>query len=84
MDFATAVGLAKIGTRLDVELLGERIGAVVAQDPQRDPKGERVMAQHGEQIVNPSMRAKIATGCIIRHKIYSCRSAQQIARHNLT
>jgi len=36
------IELAKLGTRLDVEMLGERIGAVVAQDPQWDPKGERV------------------------------------------
>jgi len=36
------IELAKLGTRFDVEMLGERIGAVVAQDPQWDPKGERV------------------------------------------
>ena len=38
------IELARIGTRLDVEMLGERIGAVVAQDPQWDPKGERIKA----------------------------------------
>jgi glycine cleavage system aminomethyltransferase T/glycine/D-amino acid oxidase-like deaminating enzyme len=38
------IELAVIGTALDVELLGERIGAVVAHDPQWDPKGERVKA----------------------------------------
>jgi 4-methylaminobutanoate oxidase (formaldehyde-forming) len=38
------IALAKIGTRLDVEMLGERIGAVVAQDPQWDPQGERIKA----------------------------------------
>jgi glycine cleavage system T protein len=38
------VELAKIGTPLDVEMLGERIGAVVAQDPQWDPRGERIKA----------------------------------------
>jgi 4-methylaminobutanoate oxidase (formaldehyde-forming) len=36
------IELASLGTPLDVELLGERIPAVVAQDPQWDPKGERV------------------------------------------
>lgn len=36
------IELAVLGTRLDVEMLGERIGAVVAQDPQWDPRGERV------------------------------------------
>jgi len=35
---------AKLGTRLDVEMIGERIGAVVAPDPQWDPKGERIKA----------------------------------------
>jgi 4-methylaminobutanoate oxidase (formaldehyde-forming) len=38
------IELAVIGTALDVELIGERIGAVVAQDPQWDPKGARVKA----------------------------------------
>jgi len=38
------IELASIGTPLDIELIGERIGAVVAQDPQWDPKGERVRA----------------------------------------
>ena len=38
------IALAKIGARLDVEMLGERIGAVVAQDPQWDPHGERIKA----------------------------------------
>lgn len=36
------VELAQLGTRLDVEMLGERIGAVVAQDPQWDARGERL------------------------------------------
>ena len=36
------VELAALGTRLDVEMFGERIGAVVAQDPQWDPKGKRI------------------------------------------
>lgn len=36
------VDLAKIGASLDVEMLGERIRAVVAQDPQWDPKGDRI------------------------------------------
>ena len=38
------IELAVLGTRLDVEMIGERIGAVVGQDPQWDPKGERVRA----------------------------------------
>ncbi len=38
------IELAKLGTRLDVEMLGERIGAVVAQDPQWDPTGARIKA----------------------------------------
>ncbi|MBI4672617.1 MAG: FAD-dependent oxidoreductase [Chloroflexi bacterium] len=36
------IELAVLGATLDVELIGERIGAVVAQDPQWDPKGERI------------------------------------------
>ncbi len=36
------VELAVIGLRADVELIGERIGATVAQDPQWDPGGTRV------------------------------------------
>lgn len=38
------IELAAPGMTLDVELIGERIGAIVAQDPQWDPKGERVKA----------------------------------------
>lgn len=38
------IEIANIGTRLDVEMLGERIGTIVAQDPQWDPKGERIRA----------------------------------------
>lgn len=36
------VDLAKVGTQLDIEMLGERIGAHVANDPQWDPTGERI------------------------------------------
>lgn len=36
------IELAVVNTPLDVELIGERIGAVVAQDPQFDPGGERI------------------------------------------
>jgi 4-methylaminobutanoate oxidase (formaldehyde-forming) len=35
---------AGIGTALDVELFGERIGAVVEREPLWDPKGERIKA----------------------------------------
>ncbi len=35
---------AKVGTRLEVELFGERLGAEVAKEPLWDPKGERVKA----------------------------------------
>jgi dimethylglycine oxidase len=35
---------AVIGTALDVEIIGERIGAVVAREPLWDPKGERIKA----------------------------------------
>ena len=38
------IELAVIGTRLDVEMFGERIGAVVANDPLWDPKNERIKA----------------------------------------
>lgn len=34
----------KIGTRLEVELFGERMGAEVVKEPLWDPKGERVKA----------------------------------------
>jgi 4-methylaminobutanoate oxidase (formaldehyde-forming) len=33
-----------IGTRLDVEIIGERIAAVVEREPLWDPKGERIKA----------------------------------------
>jgi 4-methylaminobutanoate oxidase (formaldehyde-forming) len=33
-----------IGTRLDVEIIGEHIGAVVAREPLWDPQGERIKA----------------------------------------
>jgi 4-methylaminobutanoate oxidase (formaldehyde-forming) len=33
---------ARIGTAVDVEMLGERIPAVVAREPLWDPKGERI------------------------------------------
>jgi 4-methylaminobutanoate oxidase (formaldehyde-forming) len=35
---------ARIGTAVDVEMLGERIPAVVAREPLWDPKGERIRA----------------------------------------
>lgn len=35
---------SKAGTELDIEFFGERIGAVVAQAPLWDPKGERIKA----------------------------------------
>jgi 4-methylaminobutanoate oxidase (formaldehyde-forming) len=35
---------ATLGTKLDVELFGERIAATVERDPQWDPKGERIKA----------------------------------------
>ena len=35
---------AKVGTELEVEFLGEQVGAVVAQSPLWDPKGERIRA----------------------------------------
>jgi len=38
------VEYAKIGTELQVEFLGEQVGAVVAQSPLWDPKGERIRA----------------------------------------
>jgi hypothetical protein len=31
-----------VGTALDVEVIGERIGALVAAEPLWDPKGERI------------------------------------------
>jgi len=36
--------LANVGTPLDVELIGERIPAIVAAEPLWDPKGERIKA----------------------------------------
>ena len=38
------VGLAKPGTRLEVEWFGERIGLTVEKEPLFDPKGERIKA----------------------------------------
>ncbi len=38
------IGLANVGTALDVEMIGERIPAVVAAEPLWDPKGERIKA----------------------------------------
>ena len=35
---------ATVGTALDVELIGERIPAVVSREPLWDPKGERIRA----------------------------------------
>lgn len=34
----------KVGTRLEIELFGQRVGAEVVKDPLWDPKGERVRA----------------------------------------
>jgi glycine cleavage system aminomethyltransferase T len=34
----------KAGTELEVEFLGEQVGAVVVQAPLWDPKGERIKA----------------------------------------
>jgi 4-methylaminobutanoate oxidase (formaldehyde-forming) len=33
---------SSVGTELEVEILGEQVGAVVAQEPLWDPKGERI------------------------------------------
>ncbi len=38
------IELANVGTPLDVELIGERIPAVVSAEPLWDPKGERIRA----------------------------------------
>lgn len=38
------VEFAAVGTQLDVELIGERVPAIVARDPQWDPKSARVKA----------------------------------------
>jgi 4-methylaminobutanoate oxidase (formaldehyde-forming) len=38
------VGLADVGTRVEVEVFGEWIGAEVTQEPLYDPKGERIRA----------------------------------------
>ncbi len=38
------VEYSKAGTELDIELFGERVGAVVARAPLYDPKGERIKA----------------------------------------
>jgi len=37
-------GLAGVGTRLEVEVFGEWIGAEVSEEPLYDPKGERIRA----------------------------------------
>jgi glycine cleavage system aminomethyltransferase T len=39
------VELAEIGTRLDVEVFGDWIGAVVTRDPLWDPRGERIRSE---------------------------------------
>jgi glycine cleavage system aminomethyltransferase T/glycine/D-amino acid oxidase-like deaminating enzyme len=39
-----APALAEVGTRLEVEVFGEWIGAEVASDPLYDPRGERIRA----------------------------------------
>jgi 4-methylaminobutanoate oxidase (formaldehyde-forming) len=36
--------IAKPGTRLEIELFGERIGLTVEREPLFDPKGERIKA----------------------------------------
>jgi 4-methylaminobutanoate oxidase (formaldehyde-forming) len=38
------IEFAKVGTELQVEFLGEQVGAVVTQSPLWDPKGERIRA----------------------------------------
>ena len=38
------IELAKPGTKLDVEFLGEQVEAAVVQSPLWDPKGERIRA----------------------------------------
>jgi 4-methylaminobutanoate oxidase (formaldehyde-forming) len=38
------VDYTKIGTRLEIELFGERVGAEVVKEPLWDPKGERIKA----------------------------------------
>jgi glycine cleavage system aminomethyltransferase T len=38
------IEFTKVGTELDVEFLGEQVGAVVVQSPLWDPKGERIKA----------------------------------------
>lgn len=38
------IELSKVGTRLDIEFFGERIGATVKKMPLWDPKGERIRA----------------------------------------
>jgi glycine cleavage system aminomethyltransferase T len=35
---------SKVGTRLEIELFGDRVGAEVAKEPLWDPKGERIKA----------------------------------------
>lgn len=35
---------AAVGTLLEIEILGERIDAVVEREPLWDPKGERIKA----------------------------------------
>jgi 4-methylaminobutanoate oxidase (formaldehyde-forming) len=35
---------AGVGTQLEIEFLGEQVGAVVVQAPLWDPKGERIKA----------------------------------------
>ena len=35
---------AKVGTALDIEILGERIPAKIEREPLWDPKGERIKA----------------------------------------
>jgi hypothetical protein len=39
-----SLDLAKAGTRLEVEVLGERVSAQVAETPLVDPKGEKLRA----------------------------------------
>jgi glycine cleavage system aminomethyltransferase T len=38
------IEFCKVGTELNVEFLGEQVGAVVVQSPLWDPKGERIKA----------------------------------------
>jgi glycine cleavage system aminomethyltransferase T len=36
--------ISSVGTKLDIDILGERIPAVVVKEPLWDPKGNRIRA----------------------------------------